>query len=304
MIMRKTFPVAALNFFAAAFAFAALAGVFQVAAGDDLKDNKDLKDTKDQTRVAVAHIFRSGEIIGMPVTNKAGENLGKIDDLVIDMKNGEIRYAALSFGGIAGIGSKLFAVPFQSMTFVFGEPNKADSRHFMFDATKDQLDKAPGFDSSQWPNVGDPQWSASIDKHYNIQRTEHAQDQVAAPKVAYETVFRASKIKGMEIRNDANEHLGDVDELVIDVPRGRVKYAALSFGSWFTGGNKLFAVPLTAFTLKHDNNKTFLVTHVSQESLRNAPGFDKNHWPDTASADWAKSIDTYYERTAQRPTTR
>jgi sporulation protein YlmC with PRC-barrel domain len=289
MTMRRPF-----HLFVAAFAFAAFAGSWRVASADDVKENKD------QAKVSVSHVFRSSEIIGLAVYNKAGENLGKIDDLVVDMKNGDIRYVALSHGGVAGIGSKLFAVPWEKMTFMFGEPNKANSRHFMFDASKEQLDKAPGFETSHWPNVADPQWSASIDKHYNVERKEHAQDQVAAPKVAYETVFRASKIKGMDVRNDANENLGDVDELVIDVTMGHVKYVALSFGSWFTGGNKLFAVPLSAFTLKHDNDKTFLVTHVSQESLRNAPGFDKNHWPDTANPDWAKGIDTYYERTAQR----
>jgi len=270
-----------------------------------------VKDNKDQAKVSVSHVFRSSEIIGLAVRNREGENLGKIDDLVVDMKNGEVRYVALAYGGVAGIGSKLFAVPWEKMTFMFGEPNKANSRHFMFEVSKDQLDNAPGFDSSHWPNIADPQWSASIDKHYNVTRKDHKEadhkeqvktDQNTAPKVAYETVFRASKIKGMDVRNDANENLGDVDELVIDVTKGHVKYVALSFGSWFTGGNKLFAVPLSAFTLKHDNDKTFLVTHVSQESLRNAPGFDKNHWPDTANPDWGKGIDTYYERTAQRNT--
>jgi len=293
--MRKPFSVAF-----AAFAFIAAVGFFKAsliktAAADD-KDNL--------AQVSVAHVFRSGEIIGMPVRNRAGENLGKIDDLVIDMKNGEVRYAALSFGGVAGIGSKLFAVPFHSMTFVFGEPNKANSRHFMFEVSKDQLDRAPGFDSSHWPNVGDSQWGASIDKHYNVERKHVKTDEGAAPKVAYETVFRASKIRGMDVRNDHDENLGSVDEVVIDVTKGHVKYVALSFGSWFTGGNKLFAVPLSSFTLKHANDKTFLVTHVSQEALRNAPGFDKNHWPNTADTNWAKGIDTYYERTAQRPTTR
>jgi len=297
--MRKPYSLAF-----AAFAFIAAVGLFKAGpvntvAADD-KDNKD-----NQAHVTVSHVFRSGEIIGMPVRNRAGENLGKIDDLVIDMKNGEVRYAALSFGGVAGIGSKLFAVPFQAMTFVFGEPNKANSRHFMFEVSKDQLDRAPGFDSSHWPNVADPQWGASIDKHYNVERKQHLKaDEGAAPKVAYETVFRASKIKGMDVRNDHDENLGSVDEVVIDVNKGRVKYVALSFGSWFTGGNKLFAVPLSSFTLNHANDKTFLVTHVSQEALRNAPGFDKNHWPNTADTNWAKGIDTYYERTATRPTIR
>ena len=274
----------------AALAFAAVAALANVAAADEPAKG-------DQAQVAVAHVFRTGDIIGLPVKNKAHETLGKVDDLVVDMKTGEVRYAALSFGGVAGIGSKLFAVPWGKMTFMFGEPNKADSRHFMFDATKDQLERAPGFDSSHWPNVGDPQWSASIDKHYNVERKD-----TGGATVAYETVFRASKIKGMDVRNDANENLGSVDELVIDVTKGQVKYVALSYGSWFTGCNKLFAVPLSSLTLNHANDKTFFLIHVSQEALKNAPGFDKNNWPNTADANWAQRIDTYYQRTATRTT--
>jgi len=279
----------------AAFAFSAVAALANVAAADEPAK-------ADQANVAVSHIFRTGDIVGLPVKNNAHETVGKIDDLVIDMKTGEVRYAALSFGGIAGIGSKLFAVPYGSMKFMFGEPKDANSRHFMFDVTKDQLEKAPGFDTSHWPNVGDSKWAASIDKHYNYDRKHTDSDSSAT--VTYETVFRASQIKGMDVRNEANENLGSVDELVIDVTKGHVKYVALSYGSWFTGGNKLFAVPLSSLTLTHANNKTFFVAQVSQDTLKNAPGFDKNIWPNTADPNWAKGIDTYYQRTAQRPATR
>jgi len=255
--------------------------------------------------VAIAHTLRTNDIIGLPVKNNRHEDVGKINDLVVDMKTGEVRYAALSFGGVAGIGSKLFAIPWQNMTFMYGEPNKANSRHFMFDVTKEHLENAPGFDSSNWPNVADPKWSASIDKHYKVERnTTTTTTTEPRQAVTYETVFRASQIKGMDVRNDANEDLGSIDELVIDVTKGHVKYVALSFGSWFTGGNKLFAVPLSACTLTHANDKTYFVVHVSQDSLKNAPGFEKSRWPNTADPNWAKSIDSYYERSAQRPTTR
>jgi sporulation protein YlmC with PRC-barrel domain len=256
----------------------------------------------DTANVAIAHVFKSADIIGLPVRNKAGEDLGNINDLVVDMKTGEVRYAALSFGGFAGFGSKLFAVPFGSMTFKFGEPNKANSRHFVFDVTKEQLDRAPGFDSSNWPNVADSKWGESIDKHYKFERKEHASTEANATgegaKVKYETVFRASKIKGMDVRNDKNENLGSVNELVMDITKGHVKYVALSYGSWFTGDHKLFAVPLSSLTLNHANDKTFFTAKVSQDSLKNAPGF--TNWPNTADPNWAKSIDTYYERTATR----
>jgi sporulation protein YlmC with PRC-barrel domain len=254
----------------------------------------------EQSQVAIAQTFRAGDIIGLPVWNKANENIASIDDLVIDMKTGEVRYAAISRGSVAGIGGKLYAVPFSALTFVFGEPNKADSRHFVMDATKDQLDAAPGFETSHWPSVGDSQWGASIDKHYKVDRKIDAKADGA--KITYETVFRASKIKGMDVRNDANDNLGSIDELVIDVTKGHVKYVALSYGSWFTGGNKLFALPLSACTLTHANEKTYFAVHASQEMLKNAPGFDKNQWPNTADANWNKSIDTYYERTTRRPT--
>jgi sporulation protein YlmC with PRC-barrel domain len=280
------------NLFFAGFFAAAVASPFVAATAS----------AQDTSNVAVAHVFKSADVIGLPVKNKSGEDLGKINDLVVDMKTGEVRYAALSFGGFAGLGSKLFAVPFGSMTFMLGEPNKANSRHFVFDVTKEQLDRAPGFDSSNWPKVGDPTWGEGIDKHYNFERKPHATAATGeGANVKFETVFRASQIKGMDVRNNANENLGSVNELVIDIAKAHVKYVALSYGSWFTGDHKLFAVPLSSLTLNHANDKTFFTANVSQESLKNAPGF--TNWPNTADPNWAKTIDTYYERTATRPAT-
>ncbi len=279
------------NLFFAGFFAAVIASPYMTATAN--------ADEKAQANVAIAHVLKSGDIIGLPVRNKAGEDLGNINDLVVDMKSGEVRYAALSFGGFAGFNNKLFAVPFNALTFMFGEPNKANSRHFVFDVTKEQLDRAPGFDTTIWPNVADSKWGETIDKHYNIQRKHDATPDGA--NVKYETVFRASKIKGMDVRNEQNENLGSVDELVMDITKGHVKYVALTYGSWFTGDHKLFAMPLSALTLNHANDKTFFTARVSQESLKNAPGFNQNQWPNTADPNWAKSIDTYYQRTATRP---
>jgi sporulation protein YlmC with PRC-barrel domain len=245
------------------------------------------------TKVDVTQSFRSSHLIGMRVKNKEGKDIGRIDDLVIGLGKGDIRYAALSFGGFAGIGTKLFAVPWQAMTFHFGEKD----RYFVFDVTEEQLKSAPGFDSNNWPNVGDAKWSTSIDKHYKIER-ETAKD----GNIAVDDAYRVSTLKGMKVRNDQGKDLGHVDELVFDVKGGEVNYVALSFGSFAGLGGKLFAIPFQAFRFHHAANDRFLVLNVSEEKLKAAPGFDSSHWPDTADPSWSRDVDKYYEdlRTANR----
>jgi surface antigen len=86
--------------------------------------------------------------------------------------------------------------------------------------------------------------------------------------------------------------LGKVTELMIDLPTGRVAYAVLSFGGILRMGNKLFAVPWNALTLDEDEKRFIL--NVDKARLENAPGFDKDNWPDMADQTWGSSIYDYY----------
>ena len=57
---------------------------------------------------------RVSEVLGLNVQNAAGEDIGEINDIVLDPKSGRVRYAALSFGGLLGLGDKLFAIPWDA----------------------------------------------------------------------------------------------------------------------------------------------------------------------------------------------
>ncbi len=50
---------------------------------------------------------------GNDVYNSAGEELGSIKDIMIDVPRGRVAYAVLSRGGVLGIGDKLFAIPWK-----------------------------------------------------------------------------------------------------------------------------------------------------------------------------------------------
>jgi sporulation protein YlmC with PRC-barrel domain len=290
--MHKRSWLVSLFAFAAALAFAGQAAAqVRVDVGGRANEN-----AREGGKVDVAHSFRSSHIIGMRVKNKDGKDIGKIEDLVIGLAKGDIRYAALSFGGFAGFGTKLFAVPWQAMTFRFGE----NDRHFVFDVTEDQLKNAPGFDHNNWPNVADQKWATSVDKYYKVDRNA---DHPAGGNTTYDDAYRVSTIKGMKVRNPDNKDLGYIDELVFDIKAGKVNYAALSYGSFAGLGGKLFAVPFHAFKFHHDGDNKFFVLNISEDKLKGAPGFDSNHWPDMADPNWSRDVDRYYEdvRTAAKP---
>jgi len=93
-------------------------------------------------------------------------------------------------------------------------------------------------------------------------------------------VLSARVLTGDRVRNATGEDLGKVEEIMLDVPRGRIAYAVLSFGGFSGAANKLFAVPWSALRLNTAEHEFIL--DVSRETLENAPGFDKSNWPDMA----------------------
>jgi sporulation protein YlmC with PRC-barrel domain len=102
----------------------------------------------------------------------------------------------------------------------------------------------------------------------------------------------ADTLNGNEVYNHKDEDLGDIKEIMLNMRTGRVSYAVLSFGGFLGLGEKLFAVPWDALKLDTENKR--FVLNVDKERLENAPGFDKDHWPNMADPIWAEGIHSYY----------
>lgn len=99
-------------------------------------------------------------LIGNDVYNEADEDLGDIKEIMLDMSTGRVAYAVLSFGGVLGMGEKLFAVPWDAL--------KLDTvnERFTLNVDKDRLDSAPGFDKDRWPDMADQTWANEIHSYY------------------------------------------------------------------------------------------------------------------------------------------
>ena len=100
---------------------------------------------------------------------------------------------------------------------------------------------------------------------------------------------------GRALHGQALLRLGKVEEVMLDSAPGRIAYAVLSFGGFLGLGDKLFAVPWNA--LRFDPQTDAFVLNADKTFLENAPGFDKNNWPDMTNSTWRTNVYSYY-RTA------
>jgi hypothetical protein len=106
------------------------------------------------------------------------------------------------------------------------------------------------------------------------------------------TLMGADTLIGNDVYNTADESLGSIKELMIDMTSGKINYAVLSYGGFLGMGDRLFAVPWQALKLDTINKRFTL--NVSKDQLKDAPGFDKDHWPSMADSSWASGIHTFY----------
>jgi len=99
-------------------------------------------------------------LLGNDVYNRDGESLGDIKEFMIDMASGKIAYAVLSFGGLLGMGDKLFAVPWAALKL------DTANKRFTLGVPKDVLKDAPGFDKKRWPSMSDKTWARGVHTFY------------------------------------------------------------------------------------------------------------------------------------------
>lgn len=101
-------------------------------------------------------------LIGNVVVNHKDQNIGKIKDIMLDMRTGRICYAVLSFGGFFGLGEKLFATPWTALR------RDTTNTRFILNVERESLVKTPGFDKEKWPDRADQSWSKEMHAYLGI----------------------------------------------------------------------------------------------------------------------------------------
>jgi sporulation protein YlmC with PRC-barrel domain len=109
------------------------------------------------------NLLSATTMMGDKVLNAAGEDLGEIEEFMIDLDDGRIAYAVLSFGGFLGLGDKLFAIPWDALML------DTDRKAFVLDVEKEELENAPGFDEDHWPESPENEWLVEVYRYYGFE---------------------------------------------------------------------------------------------------------------------------------------
>ena len=118
----------------------------------DVREATDVRET--------SRLISSEKVEGTPVVNPRGDDLGHINEIMIDKVSGRVAYAVLKYGSFLGLGGKLFALPWDQL--------KYDTRYsaYVVDIPEDRLKGAPSFDENSRPNFDDPQWGKRVHDYY------------------------------------------------------------------------------------------------------------------------------------------
>lgn len=228
-------------------------------------------------------IKRASKLNGMYVKSGEGEDaqtLGHVEDMVVNMKDGNIVYVAVAHGQTLGFGGKMFAIAPDAF-----RPSSNGEYLILTGVTEKDFENGKGFDANAWPTRPDQTWSRGEGK---VQKAvEEAGRDVKDTLQGKDghRLTRASAIIGMAVRTPEDKSLGHVYDLAVDCNKHRIAYAAVNYGSTLGVGGKLVAVPWNQLQIKSMDlrpSSNVFVLNTTQEQLERAPTFTNENWPNQA----------------------
>lgn len=240
---------------------------------------------------------KTSSVVGRTVVTSTREDLGKVEDVVVDPRSGRILYGVVSFHPTVGVEQRLYPIPWDLLEM------PADNTTVVLKVERDRLKDAPSFVRTEWPNIADEKYVTTTYKYYNVPvywEGDKSQTRLVSEKTTDGdvTVYRekwysparswrkSSDLIGMTVRNRHNEELGRITELSMDPDTGRILYAVIS------SGDRYYSIPWPAFI--ESPTASYLMVDASKQQLIEKVSFTEDRWPNMADERWATETYRYY----------
>ncbi len=115
----------------------------------------------------------------------------------------------------------------------------------------------------------------------------------AAPATEETTrLIAAEKVNGTSVYNRQGEHLGTIEDVMLDKVSGKVAYAVLGFGGFLGIGERYHPLPWSV--LRYDTRMGGYVVDLDRDRLEGAPTFAANEEVDWNDRIWGQRVSDYY----------
>ncbi len=234
-------------------------------------------DTTDQ------ELVRASTLVGYDFESSDGNQSGNLNDLLIDISNGDILFASIEYGGFLDIGDKNVVVPMNAFRWT---PDNKLVINFDEQTLKDFPDLG-----DNWPNVDDSTWSTGVNDFWMNQNINPGVD---FTKVSGNNVMWAKDIMGYPVM-DMGEGAGTIDDLIIDLTNAQAKYALVGFPGAAGGGDPLL-VPFSAFDVANRGDQLALNSNIGVDAFATMPRFQSSLYPSDGLIDptFDDQVDTYW----------
>ncbi|MBI1311162.1 hypothetical protein GC176_07625 [bacterium] len=240
-------------------------------------------------------LFRGTQLINTPVMDTGHHEIGRIDDAVLNLRSGRLRYLAVEYAAKSGR-DRLFAVPLTR----FQLARQKDAGFYLvvnFDAN--MLERAPGFPRDDWPDFGNRRWQDEIDIFYGVDfKPDDVTAQIGASRVAVRRTAhfeRVSHLAGFPVISDKSEQrIGSLADVIVDLETGHARYGVLQLDNSLAAADRRFAVPWGNLDYDIEDGRACLELEVKARRMTHAPSFENAHWPDLLDPTFATGIDEFY----------
>lgn len=236
-------------------------------------------------------------LLGMTVRDKSGDEIGEVQDAVVGLPDGHIRYLVMSSDTLTR-NDQMLALPWEA--FALHQKN-GKPQFLRLRVNEKTAIQAPKLGKDQaWPAALKEDFVARIDKQLGIQRTEVGYR--GAPAEGTKTsAKRLDKLEGVDVLNSTGEDVGDVEDFMINANTGQVEFVTVGSGGFLGLGERVHAVPIESLRLKATSDKeepVFQLT-MTDEQFKQAPVVKRKTTPATIR----KQVEHFKQtRLQQQPT--
>jgi sporulation protein YlmC with PRC-barrel domain len=261
-------------------------------------------------------------LMDFDVYNGNNEQVGSVNDLVVNLDDLKVDYVIVGAGGFLGLGEKNILVPWDSMELSISstmtDTMNSTPNSFILDISQDDLSQAPEVDPNSIPAIGEESagWDAEYQSYWqnlpsagnmvtgtaevtNTPAATEMPEVASTPSVSITTgmtetmalhgVVLASKLAGADIQTSDGQDLGKIANGVVDDNTGQVEYVIINTAE----GGQWVPVPLQAIGWD-SQNEAFVLT-VDQSVFMDAPSFTPDRFPDTQQQDWDADLQNYWK---------